>query len=113
MHAFKRLSTFDLIIEQSVCLFLSVCHGVFHFCFLTLLLNSSTHHIFSTLTPPFCLLHTTDPSSSLKTLPTHPVYTPINTPPSLPPTDRALICLYTREGDVESLQRYGEVRNEA
>lgn len=31
----------------------------------------------------------------------------------LPPTDRAHICFYTREGDVESLQRYGEVRNEA
>ena len=109
MHALKRLTTFDLIAEWAVFLFLSVSD--FHLDFLPLLLKISTHHIFSILT----LL----PSASSTLLILCPLLKPslpvLSTNPPLPPlpTDRSFKCLHTREGDVESLQRYGEVRNEA
>lgn len=109
MHALERLTTFDLIAEWAVFLFLSVSD--FHLDSLPLLLKISTHHIFSI----FTLL----PSASSTLLILCPLLKPslpvlsTNLPLPLLPTDRNFKCLHTWEGDVESLQRYGEVRNEA
>lgn len=74
---------------------LSVCHSVSHPDFLALQLNSTTHHIISILTPS-CSLSLHNPSSTRVLIG--------------PPTPTRL---HTREGDVESLKRYGEVRNKA
>lgn len=80
---------------------------------LALLLNRSTHDTSSVLTPPSCLLHTACLPSSCQTSPSHPASVSTDALPLPSPPTEPRRRLRTREGDVEPLQRDGEVRDEA